>query len=481
MFRYSNNYQMTKYIFLIIAAGLLCLSSCKKAVEGYNNDPNNPQDADAITMLTGVETADMDVQEGELARIAGMWSGYFTGEAQQYLSFYQYLIIARNFDEAWLRVYGSVLKNDRLMKQKAYTVNNRRLIGVAQIIEANVIGTATSLWGDVPFKQAVNDSFPNPAYDPQLQVYAAVQTLLDSAIQNFASTAFVDFTAQDIFYAGNMTKWTQAAYTLKARYYMHTKQYALALAAAQNGINAVANNWLAPHSATATGTYNLYYQFFAQVRPGFMDANGAYAVGLLNSANTAKYRGNSKTIEKSRFNYLYSSATNPNYTANGFFYQTVSFPMASYAENLLTLAEADARVNGFAAGLTRLNTFRTYMSTGGYIGATYLTSGNYKYDAYVAADFASGGIENPAATAIAQDRALLREIMEERYLTFIGQIEGFTDLRRTFKEADIRVPVTPNAGTQFPQRFLYSQNEVDLNRSAPKPIPGLFTPTPVNQ
>lgn len=473
---------MNKYIFLLLitAANLVCLSSCKKAVEGYNNDPNNPQDADAITMLTGVETADMDVQEGELARISGMWSGYFTGEQQQYLSFYQYLIIARNFDEGWLRVFASVLKNERLMKQKAYAVNNRRLVGVAQIIEANAIGTATSLWGDVPFRQAVNDSFPNPVYDPQVQVYASIQTLLDSAIQNFASTAFVDFTAQDIFYAGNMTKWTQAAYTLKARYYMHTKQYAQALAAAQNGISTAANNWLAPHSATATGTYNLYYQFFAQVRPGFMDANGAYAVGLLNAANT-KYRGNAKTIERARYNYLYSSATNPNYTTNGFFYQTVSFPMASYAENLLTLAEADARTNGFAAGLARLNTFRTYMTSGGYIGTTYLTAGSYKYDAYVAADFASGGIENPTATAIAQDRALLREMMEERYLTFIGQIEGFNDLRRTFKETDIRVPVLPNAGTQFPQRFLYSQNEVDLNPSVPKPIPSLFTPTPVNQ
>jgi hypothetical protein len=37
----------------------------------------------------------------------------------------------------------------------------------------------------------------------------------------------------------------------------------------------------------------------------------------------------------------------------------------------------------------RLNTFRSYMNTGGYIGATYFTVGNYKFDAYVAADFAT--------------------------------------------------------------------------------------------
>jgi hypothetical protein len=148
---------------------------------------------------------------------------------------------------------------------------------------------------------------------------------------------------------------------------------------------------------------------------------------------------------------------------------------------LLILAEADTRVNGLTAGLTRLNNFRTYMNTGGYIGSTYLTAGNYKYDAFVAADFAAAGIENGGASPIAADRALLREIIEERYITFIGQIEGFNDLRRTFNETDIRVPVQPNTGAQLPKRFLYPQVEVDLNTSTPNPIPSLFTATPVNQ
>lgn len=471
---------MKKYIIYSLAVLSIGLGSCKKSVEGFNDDPNSPQDADAITMLTGVETGNFSIQEGEPARLAGMWSGYFTGQQQQYLAFHQYLIIARNFDDMWQRSFSGVLKNDRLMKQKAYQTNNRRLVGVAQAIEANIMGTSTALWGDVPFMEAASELYTNPKYDAQAQVYASIQTLLDSAIQNFASTAFVDFSAQDIPFAGNMTKWTQAAYTLKARYYLHTGQYALALAAAQNGINAAANNWVAPHYSTGKGAYNLYYQFFAQDRTGWLDATGSYAVALLNAANT-KYRGNAKTIEKARYNYMYSSATNPNYTANGFFYQTSSFPLASYAENLLILAEADARVNGFAAGLTRLNTYRAYLAAGGYIGSTYLTAGSYKYDAYVAADFTSGGMENPTANAIAQDRALLREIMEERYITFIGQIEGFNDLRRTFKEPDIRVPVPPNVGTQFPQRFLYPQVEIDLNTSTPNPIPSLFTKTPVNQ
>ena len=472
---------MTKHIitaFIFIAA--ITSSSCKKAVDGFNTDPNNPLDADAITMLTGVEVGNMGNQEGELARLAGMWCGYFTGEQQQYQAFYQYLIIARNYDDSWQRVFSGVLKNDRLMKQKAYAVNNMRLVGVAQVIEANAMGTATALWGDIPFKQAANDEYPNPAYDKQADVYGYIQSLLDSAIVNLASASFIDFAAQDIHFGGVMAKWTQTAYTLKARYYLQAKQYPQALAAAANGISTAANNWVAPHTAAGKGSYNLYYQFFVQDRPTWLTATNAFAVSLLNPAN-AKYRGNTKTIERSRYNYLYSSATNPNYTTNGFYYQTVAFPLATYAENLLILAEADTRVNGVAAGLIRLNAFRSYMNTGGYIGTTYLTAGNFKYDPYVAADFLAGGIENGGASPIAQDRALLREIMEERYLTFIGQIEGYNDVRRTVNETDIRVPVQANTGGQIPKRFLYPQVEVDLNTSTPNPIPSLFTATPVNQ
>ena len=51
----------------------------------------------------------------------------------------------------------------------------------------------------------------------------------------------------------------------------------------------------------------------------------------------------------------------------------------------------------------------------------------------MATDFNAGGIENPTATALTPVRALLREILEERYVTFMGQIEGFNDVRRTDK------------------------------------------------
>ena len=117
------------------------------------------------------------------------------------------------------------------------------------------------------------------------------------------------------------------------------------------------------------------------------------------------------------------------------------------------------------------------MAAGGYLSNAVLT--DLQYDAYISADFDNGGIENPDGLSI--DNAVLREILEERYITFFGQIEGFNDTRRTQNESAVRVPVSPNTGSALPQRFIYPQSEIDRNTSVPNPIPDFFASTEVNQ
>ncbi len=667
---------MKNSITVIIIFISLSFFSCKKMVDGINADPNNPQDATAATMLTGVEIANVVVQEGELARRSGMWSGYFSGQLFQYNSYQLYNVIANDYNDTWSQVFAATIKNCRLMRQKSLEINNIRLAGVSRVIEAHASGTALALWGDIPYSQVYNENFPNPAYEPQAKVYDSLQVLLDSAINNLNSNSFISFAAQDIIYQGDNIKWRQAAYTLKARYYLQTKQYALALTAAQNGISVAANSMVMTHIDNANGS-NLYSQFTIDERPGFMNAAGTYAVSIINPGG-AKYRGNPKTNETGRYRYFYKSGTDINNSnVGGAFYKTTAFPLITYAENLLILAEADYRLNGFTAGLNRLNTYRAWLNTGAHLSSTYAVPGTFKYDPYVAADFGTGGIENsnnpfvtyaltanatgtvtgpgatsitpanvtttgysapvyrglgikltgnangdstttnpnwaaegtattvnatfsgitfnnitryvqydittvagsnfamqnislpvtvtgagtlnaavaystdnwatftyltpsgnsgepvssalslsvglpatvpmtsnrfsvrviiwrkfasvgnfasanvgttfftlstvPPAASLTPDQALLREIIEERYVSFFGQIEGFNDLRRTQNETLTRVPVTPNAGTLLPQRFLYPQSEVDRNTSTPSPIPGMFIRTPVNQ
>jgi hypothetical protein len=117
------------------------------------------------------------------------------------------------------------------------------------------------------------------------------------------------------------------------------------------------------------------------------------------------------------------------------------------------------------------------MNGGGYL--TNADPAQLLYEAYVAEDFNSGGLEN--TTGLTADDALLKEILEERYVTFFGQIEGFNDVRRTKGETSVKVAVPPNTGTAIPERFLYPQSELDRNANVPNPIPGLFEATDVNK
>ncbi len=466
----------------------LCFSfylfGCSSIVENLNVDPNNPTKSTGSLLLTGTELANMATQEGMASRLTTIWDGYASGADRQWLDYYNYNVTAGVYDADWNLVYQATNANALLTIEQANILGNSKMAAIAKILRANAIATGTELWGDIPFDQAGdNAKYPNPAFEPQATVYTKLLTLLDGAIADL-KTGVGTVTTEDIHFGGDATKWTQVAYTLKARLLTDTKQYDAAYTAAQSGISVFANSLYAPHGNTASVNQNSYYSFLAVTRTGDINAAGAYNVSLLNPTS-AKYRGNSKTIETARFKFYYlengvnsPGKVEPNTSGTvGFFAQTASFPLVTFQENILTLAESALRSGkGFAVALDHLNKYRAFLSTGGYINSSFLTAGAYKYDAYVAADFAAGGIEN--ADGISADNALLREILQERYVSFYGQHLGWNDERRTRAEA-VGIKLTPNNGTQLPWRFIYPQNELNSNSSAPKPVPATFEPLPI--
>jgi len=466
---------MKKLATFLLFAMAIGQTGCNNLIEGININPNVPTEAPSDNILTGAQVALIQVTEGDLARKSGLWAGYFRGEDRQYEGFYNYLVTAGDFSANWEDIYANVVRNALITRQTAEAEGNQGVIsGITKVLSAIGIGTSASLWGNVPFTQAGDYvSYPTPIYEDQLAVFQGLQALLDEAIIDLASGTGQPGAGADIFFNGNAGLWTEVAYTLKARFYLLTREYQNAYDAAQQGISSPDNTMYAPHQ-DIVGAQNLYYQFFTGNRADDLSASGT-TVSLLLDPSSAAYRGNAKTDETARFNHLFITFGNntvPN-TA-GIFAPEASFPLVSYQENLLILAEAGLRGQGLATGLGHLNEFRAYMAGGGYI-----TNSSLPYLPYDAADFAAGGLENP--DNIDPGQALLREILEERYITFFGQVIGFNDVLRTLNETVVRVPVPPNAGGQIPQRLLYPQTEVDRNPNVPSPIPGIFVPTPVNQ
>ncbi|WP_339606355.1 SusD/RagB family nutrient-binding outer membrane lipoprotein [uncultured Roseivirga sp.] len=471
-----------KKIYYIILVSLLIVS-CEDLFEGVNNDPNNPISAPYDKILTGAEVGNIILQTGETARRAGIFAGYYTGIDRQHLGFSQYTVTTSDFDAIWDDAFVNTLRNAKVAKQSAIDAGITGVtIGITQTLEAMAFGTATSLYGDIPFDEAIFE-IENPVFEDQTAVYGKIQNLLDEAITNLQLGTGRPPSGSDIYLDGDPQKWIQIANTLKARYYMHTREYPQAYAAAQNGINASANGLYGPHGSGLDES-NLSYQFFGVysraadlIVSDFMTS--LVAPTAVTNPDFANYRGNAKTDETGRYGYYFQVqgvGVQPN-TVDGLAAQTASAALATYEENLLILAEAGFRSSGFNTGLQHLNEFRAYMDAGGYL--TNANASNVQYDQYTALDFANGGIENPDNQSA--DNALLREILQERYVTLFGQIEGFNDTRRTENESIVRVPLEPNVGAQLPQRFIYPQSEIDRNSNIPNPIPNFFSPTKVNQ
>ncbi len=478
---------LSKYTILLTA--VLLLGSCKKFTDDLDVSPNSPTDAPYDLTLNGAEVSSIMVYEGNIARTAGMFARSFTGVDRQYVDTYNYNTTSQDYNDAWNLLYSQVIVQLKIVEAKALAVNDRKTAGIAEVLLAQAFGFATDLWGDIPFTQAGDDvAFPTPAFDAQAQVYTGIQALLDKAITNFAANVGKGPAGKDIFFQGDAAKWTATAHTLKARYFLHVKNYTSAITQASLGINNASNNMLAPHGDSYGANFNVYYSFTTYDRPGYLNADGAIAAAYLDKTNPLSHN-NAKTDETARFNYLYQEGLNtgaldPNVlvafdwgndaSENGFFGATTPFPLVTYEENNLTLAEAYVKSGNNTNALNALNAQRAYMSGGGYINSGYQSLG-LKYDAYTIADFAVGGIVNKNSLTVSQ--ALLKEILTERYLTFIGQVEQFNDIRRT-KNA-LNIPTV--RGTTIPQRLFYAQDEINTNPNTPKLAPtDLFRATTVN-
>lgn len=463
-----------KSTLLLVSALGVVFGSCNKLVDGYDINPNTALDAPSTLQLTAAELAHGFFMSGEAARTASIWAGVFTGSDRQYSALQTYITSATDYDGMWQLSYQTTMAQLRLVENKAQAVGNKQLLGIAQVVEAQMLGTTTALWGDVPYSQAFQEGKPG-TFDAQATVYAATQALLTDAITNLTSGGNASI-PNDIYFTGNKAKWLAVAHTLKARYFLHVKNYALATAEARLGMNASTGDMAVPFGGAIGSSANTYYSFLTNDRVAYLSAADSYAAQLL------LQRTNAKTREAVRYRYFYNdkdttgtttifSKRDPNWI-DGAFQADSPFPLVSYAENQAILAESLILTADAPGALTALNSIRTNNQN------TY-TGPDARYDAYTPADFNAGGLLNPTASGQSSAQALHKEILTEKYLSLVGQIEEFNDVRRTGNI--IGVPRNATNAPDLPQRFLYPQSELNTNPSTPSPIPGLFVKTTVNQ
>ncbi len=462
----------TSSILLLILLAIAGIAGCEKFTSGYDTNPLLPTTATVQNNFLGAQLGYDAFTEGFAAYLSAIWADQAHGAQRQFGAYESYNVNAQDFGNDWRLAYTTVLGNLRIVEANPRTNNNLR--GACEILEGLHMGTVAALWGDVPYSQAAQpEKTLTPKYDPQLTVYDAVIAVLDKGIADL-STQQATLTMDAFSYKGSASLWLKLGHSAKARYLMHKARsmgYSAAVlnsvvTEAQSGILAAsgAEDLLMPHGQAYNGNMNLWYSFLVNDRSGYMDAAGNFALKLLKSR-----RFDGKSDESGRAAYYFSAdGSDLNYTTTGAYGISQSYPFFRASETQLLIAEADVRLNPGsvdAGAITALNNARHYANT---------VFKNASQD-FVAADFAG-----PAA--------LMQAVFNEEYVALMHQVEAWNFLRRidygiSYTDSlGAAHAITPKQGTVFPQRFVYSVDEVNANPNTPaQSANSQFVKTPSNR
>lgn len=442
---------------VLLPVFVLILFGCE--LEEANINPNNPTEVPPNVMLPYIQESLARLTCGTSQVMSGIFVQYYTGIDNHPLQVQQYILNeALYVDWIWNDYYDGPMINLNIMIKEAEAMGAFYYSGIGKVLLANSFGNLTSVYGDVPFKESLEGSVnSNPVYDAQKDIYEGIQQLLDKGIEDLQKTyEGLKPGPDDIMYGGNTTKWIEAAYSLKARYYMHMTKRAdeLGYNPAQKAIEAAAKG-------IKSSSSDLIYNF------GFSAAeyNPFYSYTLLNYiVPNINFTAMLTQMLDPRRTFYYKRLFGES-NLNGVYFTSSNSPVFIITYHELKLIEAEARLRlnssdpllqnvlneGVRASIKKITgTATTDVTIDAYLARNTTLTGNFDSD--------------------------LQKIVTQKYIALFSSIESWTDYRRT--GIPQLVPNTngdhnQNPGGAIPRRFAYPQTERLYNKNFPEYLPNL--------
>jgi hypothetical protein len=457
-----NRYARTGVVLLALFA-----AACDDFIQGpgLTENPNSPTQGTAQQQMIAIHQRMTTLLEGQLARTAGIYTQQIVGFFNQQLTVTRYQYSESDYSGFFSGFYtGGGLVAIRNVQAQSAAADDKLLEGIAKVWEGLAIGTASSIWGDLPYSEALRVDIVTPKLDAQRDVYDAVQRVLDEGITALraASTAGNCDPADLIYCATTVTRqvqinrWIAAANTLKARFYLDLVErdgnaaYTLALAAANQGINEAATTAAQAMHGQAPGDFRMYHgnvqDLDSNIWAGFLGQRNDVSLGepfraLLVARNDPRLAAYFNPISTGQFVGRDGSSTNTvivggSTTAsdiNSPVRRALNFrqPIVTWAENQLILAEAKFRLQNADAALPHVNAVRT----------------------------AVGLPELGAVT--------FQDVAQEKFIAMFQNIAAWSDFRRTCPYV-----IQPNASSglnEVPGRLPYGSAERLNNPNLPSP------------
>ena len=433
---------------------------------GLTENPNSPVVATPQQQMIAMQSNMATRLEGQIARCAGIFTQQLIGSNNQQFSY------CTTYGVTELDITGHMTGfytgGGLVAMRNIQASGDPLLAGIAKIWEGLAFGTATSVWGDLPYSEANDLSILTPRLDPQEDIYGAVQLRLDEGIASLQSApSGGNCDPADLIYCSTtvprttqIARWIAAANTLKARFHLHlverngNAEYTAALAAANTGIleqPATAADGMhgrGPgdfrmfHGATQDFDANIWAEFLAQ-RQDIVAGN--VLVSIMKARNdtlrlAAYFDRNAAGvfIGSDQQNFAVPPTSAPsviNTSVRRLF--TFRQPIVTWTENQLILAEAKFRTGDSTGAVVHVNNVRASIGLPALAGASFT------------------------------------DIMTEKYIAMFQNIDAWSDYKRTC----IPTLVPYGTFTEVLGRLPYGSGERTANPNVPLPAsyPGSTT------
>lgn len=409
-----------------------------------NNSPNGINEVKiksrdgVLGVFVAMQSVTGDFYAGDRSRVNSIWSwqaaGTGVGRVQPVAWTKYFMNEDGPTNDNWLNAYrGIKLANDILAFTPTVTFGGDNagiratLLGVAKAYKALIFGELASMYGSIP---VTIDGFTSAQFVSQADAYAEAQRLLDGALADMQNATGVD---QELNFQGDKDKWIAVIHSLKARYYLHVKNYAQALTEARLGIGAATGNLMAiytdnPNEVSPWGHWFGNEGEAIKVEKSFVDSLKSEP-GDKRLAEYLAPNKNGNTVGFAAHDEANATAEelDPNLVSSMIKYSNFAddFPMITYEETVLIVAECEARVGTLQSGIDAVNIIRK-----------------------------AAGLPDYSST---DKDATIAQVLKQKYLQLFLEGQAYTDERRTNTKRESNVPA----------RWIYPSSEKNANQNTP--------------
>jgi hypothetical protein len=461
-----------KNIKYIILVSLIFFSCSEKILNEIDTNPNVTINAPLNTLLPAAQMTVFQRVVGSISILSGYAAEHtnFTGlSTATRIQISGASSFAVSGGTHWVSAYQGIRYFSDI-RSKAEMQKKPGYAAISDIMTAYTLSLLVDVYGDIPFKEAVQEKIIQPKFDKAEEIYVEIQKLLESGIQKCdqATTADSRPGNDDLVFRGNMLLWKKTAWGLKARLLNRLSNVGAKDADIISSIN---NSFV----STENFNVNAYLSNPENANPianSFMLASTIVISSGVVDAMKEYLEPNEDVLADPRANIWFTkisnrivtpptSRANTDVTLNGTFYskplylqnRTSPLPILTFAELKFIEAEAQLRMGDRAKAYTA-------------------------YEAALRSALAQSAIFNPAvALTTAQinaylarpkvlmgsTRLTLKDIILQKYIhLFVFQSqEAYNDIRRT-----ALLKLTDPDGTA--KRFPYPGDEMTRNANAPQ-------------